>query len=273
MLYQKLIVGRDPYFVNAEKATAFTEHRHPELELSFCLSGSYGVIVNKKYCRVKSGCLVLIAPMTPHEFPEDEEGKRLTAEVGAGFLGGYFDPFKSFRPVPLAIDLNDESDPVKRELYSLLSEVSDAAERRPAFSALVIKSCLYRISALLLSYLTGNGSATISEKIISGTAKTEKALDLIYENYNEKLDLDRVCKACGCAKSSFCRDFKRLTGDTFHNVLNAHRVEMACLALSDPSVTVEETALSVGFPDSKSFCRVFKKIKGVSTGEWRSLKQ
>ena len=73
----------------------------------------------------------------------------------------------------------------------------------------------------------------------------------------------------GYGKSNFCKIFKAITGDTFHNVLNRHRIENAYMYLSETDMTVADIGSEVGFSDTKSFCRVFKSIIGSTAGEYR----
>ncbi|MBQ8249989.1 MAG: helix-turn-helix transcriptional regulator [Clostridia bacterium] len=99
--------------------------------------------------------------------------------------------------------------------------------------------------------------------------KIEKAIEIIYNRYSEPLDIESVSAECGYSKSSFCKIFKEITGETFHSVLNRHRIEIACMHLKNSNASVEEIALNAGFSDLKSFCRVFKKITGESSGSYR----
>ena len=68
---------------------------------------------------------------------------------------------------------------------------------------------------------------------------------------------------------NFCKIFKTITGDTFHSILNRHRIEIACLRLKIAGEPVERIAAEVGFADAKSFCRVFKAQMGISPGAYR----
>ena len=41
--------------------------------------------------------------------------------------------------------------------------------------------------------------------------------------------------------------------------------------MGDPSLRISEVAEQVGYADTAHFSRVFKKLEGVSAGEWRNL--
>lgn len=272
MLYQKLLVGEDPYFVAVGFTNGFQVHRHPEIELSYCLSGSYTIIINNKEYLLSEGDLVVVSPMAAHEFPEVTEptGEKLTIEVGSGLLGENFEPFNAINPEDGIFKLKaDPDNALHRQLSALFEETAEIFSNRPKFSALSIKSNLFKISGLLLQHITAKQNANNVLKPVRDVEKIEKSLEIIYNRYSEPLDLEEVSNACGYSKSNFCKVFKSITGDTFHNVLNRHRVEIACLHLKSGNQSVEIIASSVGFADSKSFCRVFKKIMGESSGSYK----
>ena len=104
---------------------------------------------------------------------------------------------------------------------------------------------------------------------MSDIRKIDKALEQIYTSYYEPLSVEQVSASCGYSKSNFCKIFKSITGDTFHNTLNRHRVEIACDLLLSGELTVEAVAAKTGFADSKSFCRVFKRITGKTAMQYR----
>lgn len=265
MLYQKLLMGKNPYVVALGPANPFQHHCHPEIELSYCLEGQYAVLVNGRKLELSEGDLLVINPMVPHEFPKNSgEGQRLTVELGPGLLGELFDHFSRLRPEPGILRLKEEAS--YRPLVAVLEETAGYRREPSEFSGLLLRGNLYRISGMLLELLAREKPAG---SIRSDAVKIEKALDIIYNHYNEPLELETVAQKCGYSKSGFCRVFKAVTGDTFHSILNRHRIEIACLRLKIAGEPVERIAAEVGFADAKSFCRVFKAQMGISPGAYR----
>ncbi len=60
-------------------------------------------------------------------------------------------------------------------------------------------------------------------------------------------------------------------GQSFYDLLNAERVRQAKRLMADPALRISEVAERVGYADTAHFSRVFKKLEGVSAGEWRNL--
>ncbi len=259
MLYQKLLMGDRPYFVAIGNTPAFETHQHPEIEISYCMEGYYDIVCEKKQFRLTAGDFAVIGPMAVHEFPETGGVcKRLTVELGYAFLGAYYEAFtlpgcRVFR---------------ETETVALLDEIACLRSSDSAFSELSLKGDLYKISALLLQALQKDTDQAQSRKLYD-IRKIDKALEQIYNSYYEPLTVEVVSRSCGYSKSNFCKIFKNITGDTFHNTLNRHRIEIACDLLRSGELTVETVAAKTGFADSKSFCRVFKRMTGQTAGEYK----
>lgn len=273
MLYQKLLTEHNAYLLFFNEANDYELHCHPELEISCCLQGSYTIAVNnRRYC-LHEGDMVIVNAMAPHEFfrSSDSPAQRLTIELGPSFLGEHFSFVTNldFDVTMYQLKTNSLSEPGGAELLQLLDSTAMLQENRTEFSELALRGNLYHISSILLEKLQrthGTGTAGAATQDI---LRIEKALRFIYDNYPQPITLDAVCQLCGYSKSHFCRTFKSIVGDTFHNVLNRHRVKIACLHLKESRSPIESIAVAVGFADAKSFCRVFKKLMGISPVTYR----
>lgn len=268
MLYQKLLFGTEPYFVAAGKVSAFELHRHAEIELSFCLEGSYRISANGKVFEIKKDELAVIGSLTPHEYlgTDNKNSKCLILEVGPALLRNYFEPLAQGYNDCRIISLDDTS--TYNELKELFFDIYKTYSERPPMSEFIIRGDLYKICALLLQNASERELARSIDSLRE-VGKVEKALEIIYNRYNEPLDIETVSAVCGYSKSNFCKTFKTVTGETFHDLLNRHRVEIACILLQETDSSVEQIATEVGFADSKSFCRVFKKIMAQTAGNFR----
>ena len=267
MLYQELLLGKKAYFVSVGNASAFEIHRHPEIELSCCIDGEFDIFIDNKEYRIKSGELAFVKPMSAHEGKTDGAGARITIEIGPGFLGEYFDAFVEF-DYDVVIDTNKDNEAC-RKLSSLLLELSHLIRNPSEFSELSVRGILFLITNIIFEHFSKDSKKESHSKSIYEIKKVEHSLRIIHEEYATKLDIDYVCQQCGYSKSHFCRVFKKITGDTFYNVLNRHRIETACMYLRESKTTVDEIATLVGFSDSKTFCRAFKAIMGISPGTYR----
>ena len=133
MLYQKLLMGKNPYVVVVGPASPFQPHCHPEIELSYCLRGSYTVYLGGRKLELNEGDLLIINPMAPHEFPKNSgDSLRLTIELGPGLLGDFFDHFSRMNPEPGVIWLKECED--YAPLVSVLEEIARIRKAPTEFS-------------------------------------------------------------------------------------------------------------------------------------------
>ena len=272
MLYQKILPGKDPYlcFVGEGAVQGFGAHFHHEPELRFCMEGSFRLVVAGKEYTLHTGDLAVINSMAVHEIPPCAEPARmrLTVELGPEFLGEHFEPFvkqcgacRIFRAGEVAEERFFSG------ICRLLYEIARLRLQPSAFGEVILKGDLYKVSGLLLQYFSEHPES--DGKSRQDSRFVEKALEIIYTRYSEQLELESVSLECGYGKSNFCKLFKQHTGETFHNLLNRHRIDVACSLLRERNLSVKQIASSVGFSDAAVFYRVFKQIMGESAGSYQ----
>lgn len=274
MLYQKLLTGDTPYRFGVSESIAaghaFPEHRHPEAEFLYCISGSFGITIEKKTYKVTAGQLVLIAPMEAHSVNYcNENTSTALVEVGPVLLRKKFNAFTG-GGFSSSVRTLDGSTKGLVELRSLIEESIELKMTPTEHSDLMITGNVYKICAIILSEFTE--SACESSVDMKSVENVEKALEMIHERYAEPITVDMAAEITGYGKSNFCKIFKRITGDTFHNALNRQRVENACIYLDETAMPISKIATAVGFAEPKAFCRVFKQITGITPGDRRKQK-
>ena len=272
MLYQKLLMGREPYYVSLTDVSMFETHRHHEIEISFCLEGEYDIVCENSQYTLKKGDIAIIPSMASHSIPKQKESvrKSLVVELGYIFLGVHFEFFFEQGSNCILIRKDEYStNNIYDDLVRSFKEIAYYKQEYSPVSELLIKGNLYRISALLFELFQQRNIVNIPTTRRNEVAKIDIALETIYNRYYESLSVEEVSALCGYNKSNFCKIFKAVTGNTFHEMLNRHRIEIACTLLRETNYSVEEIAQNTGFADSKSFCRVFRKIMNKNAGEYR----
>lgn len=97
----------------------------------------------------------------------------------------------------------------------------------------------------------------------------DKALDYIHTNYMSCIELSDVCNITGINRTKLNQDFKNRTGTTVISYLNNYRIEIAKQSLTHTELSLEELAEALGYRYSSYFITQFKKIVGVTPGEYR----
>ncbi len=104
-------------------------------------------------------------------------------------------------------------------------------------------------------------------------SKIEIICGFIKEHYMEDLIRDDLASAVGINPDTFSRLFNLHTGSSLFDYVNELRIKEAVRRLKESVETITRISISTGFDNIRTFNRVFKKITGMTPGEYReSLK-
>lgn len=98
---------------------------------------------------------------------------------------------------------------------------------------------------------------------------TPEIINYIEEHYSEKINLTELAQMCFYNPSYFSKVFKETFGKSLTDFVQEKRVEKAMELLKQKEVGIGEIVQRTGFCDKKQFYKIFKKITGVSPGEFR----
>lgn len=95
------------------------------------------------------------------------------------------------------------------------------------------------------------------------------ALGIMAERYAQPLTLPMVAQEVGLSPSYFSTLFQQAVGVNFREQLCRIRVEESKRLLTSTDYPLAAIALSMGFSDQSYFCKVFKRITGVTPSQYR----
>lgn len=93
----------------------------------------------------------------------------------------------------------------------------------------------------------------------------------IEEHCAQRLSLQDVADHCYVSQWHLSKLLNKHLKQSFYDLLNTVRICRAKQLMADPALRISEVAEQVGYADTAHFSRVFKKMEGVSAGEWRNL--
>ena len=93
----------------------------------------------------------------------------------------------------------------------------------------------------------------------------------IAEHCAQRLSLQEVADHCYVSQWHLSKLLNKHLNQSFYDLLNTVRIRQAKQMMADPSLRISEVAERVGYADTAHFSRVFKKLEGISAGEWRNL--
>lgn len=232
---------------------------HENLELLYFLKGSATVTSNDLRIEVSAGDIAVINANHIHTIMASTTIHYLVLIVDRSFcLANHFDTNSvSFRPLV--------QDPEIAGLFELIlaeSQEEDAPHRIPLFRARVLTA----LSLLLRRHREEKGAEEGGSHLL---ASIKEALGYIHAEYAEPLTLDGLAATAGISKYYLAREFRRLTGMTVIEYLNALRCEKAKPLLSEGRESIEAVARAVGFSGATYFARVFRETVGMLPSEYR----
>ena len=98
---------------------------------------------------------------------------------------------------------------------------------------------------------------------------TERAVRYINEHFREDLSVDQLAALSGLSRYYFIRVFRQETGYTPHEYLVNRRMATARYLLKYSSMSSKKIGYESGFSGESVFCSAFRKIHGMTPGEYR----
>ena len=97
-----------------------------------------------------------------------------------------------------------------------------------------------------------------------------KACDYIGIHLEEKITIREMAEKFGYTEYYFSSKFKKEMGVSFREYIHQKRIEKAAEILSSTNRDIQEISVELGYESPSYFCEIFKKVTGISPGEYRS---
>lgn len=272
MNYQNLLSEAFPYVAQIYPNCNFELHRHYEIEIIYCLSGSFMLKTKTDEFFVNSGEIIIISSMLPHEAKSfsAEDNNVLLIKIGPAFLRDAFYELASitFSNPVFKIDGNKEK--WLKKLHFSFKTLTKYCRNRTQAAELIVMGTIYQLCANIMNDIPAERKIVNSKySEYKSVAKIENVLEYIYLHYDENITIEKAASVAGYSKGSFCKIFKNTTGSSFHTYLNNFRIKNARFLLSETTIPIGEISCMVGFSEPKTFCRIYKKITGETPSEYR----
>ena len=253
-------------------------HFHPEYELHLVTATQGTRYVGNHIGPFGVGDLVLVGPNVPHNWISNVDPGQVVEErclvlqfteefiVGCTttlpelrFLeplmkesacGVRFEAARSARVEPLMRELVEGAEGGRR--VALFFEIFDRLGRDAARVSLDKSGSRFDPSA----YMSSSMNAVLQN---------------IGQNFKRDLNEADLAKLNRQSVSAFSRSFRKHTGLTFVQYVNAMRIELACQHLTQDGLTITEICFEVGFNNLSNFNRQFLLVKGMTPSKFRSL--
>ncbi len=119
-------------------------------------------------------------------------------------------------------------------------------------------------------YDKGEMSDSINDISRGALNKLDFALEYIEENYNSRLEVEKLAYSVGFSYSYFTKIFKAGTGCKFTEYVNNLRLKHAeQMMIEKPDSPITYIAMECGFNSTSYFIQLFRKTKGITPHEFQ----
>lgn len=246
---------------------SFLAHWHQEIELIYIRSGRALIRVDDCLVHAKPGDLVVCDSGSIHYSDSYQMDNCLDFIV--------FDPALAHavgQPLRLPSPLLTKEQlasagldgPLQRLFRTLPEELG---ARRPYYTEIV--KGLLRESWFSLRRAFPPAAHAGSARRDDTLRHLQRLLEYLDTHYDEPVTLEDAARRMHFSPCYFSRVFRELTGVRFVTYVQLVRVEHAAARLREGDASIAELALACGFPNLRTFNRVFKQYTSLRPSEYR----
>jgi AraC-like DNA-binding protein len=197
----------------------------------------------------------------------------LDRDATAGYISELFDKYlaNSIYPYPKLLQMILIL--MSHMISSLAQEGYDIAPLMNEIDLLQLQQCRNRheLQQLILTQ-TGRVIGYLEssrEKAAAHSPGVQKAMGYIEEHYADNMSISDIAAVIGISASHLSRIFKAEVGKSPLEYLTEYRLNHSKRLLADGSCSLNIIVEAIGYNDVHTFIRSFKKVEGITPGEYR----
>lgn len=251
-------------------------HYHPEYELLLITKGYGTRMVGDHFESFEEGDLILLGGNLPHAWISDpnfmKEGtteicESIYIQFRKSVFGTHFIDMPEMYSIRTVLQKAERGLKILGKQKEIVSnQLLKLEELSPLEQMLSLIRMLDQIQKAEYIILA---SSNYAQRGIFKSDKMTKAHNYIMQNFKHEIDVNDCAGYIGMTTSSFCRFFKKHTNVTFSIYLNYLRINLAQKLLRNTKMPIKEIAFECGYISIVYFNQKFKKLTGVSPGEFR----
>lgn len=239
-------------------------HAHPYFQIFFVLSGAGQFIVGERGYLLEKDMYLIIAPDENHELLKIKDGEFIVAEVKFAT-----DEDSALRIAALAGAFKAEDSTVRNLLEGIRKEGKLAM---PYYKEMIADYLNLLLDISARARLT-DGQDDHSHALQNQEARLGgipgKIAEYLNANLRSEITLDKLASSLGYNKHYLCDVFKREAGCTIREYLNRLRIEKAKELIVNSDYSLTQVGAWLGFEYPHHFDKVFKRITGVTPGQYK----
>lgn len=199
------------------------------------------------------------------------EGEKPLATVVCGLYQFQTEPIHPlFKEIPDFIIIRSEEILSHHPLYLAKQLLSSELDQEQLGAESITKSLLDIIfNYIFRDWINKSGAECSSWSNALKDIQISKALSAIHSDLKKDWSVDELAHVASLSRAAFASKFRKLTGDTPAKYISRVRIQKAMDMLRSSSDGLESIAEEIGYNDSFTLSKAFKRIMGISPKEYR----
>ncbi len=261
------------HFFEFDKDFSTDGEEHPFYELVFVNSGKLEVTSADYTGTLGKNQMIIHRQNTTHSLTCPSDSAPTVIIIGFECSTTLIDRF-SFEPTELdatavrrLAEIVKEGRAVFKPPYNV--PVYDMKKRRnqPVGAEQMLRILL---EYFLIRLVRGHTTTESAEDGVERTLIVQEMIQYVSDNYREKITIDELAFIFRTNRATLCKEFKRATGKTIGEFIDARRFEEAKKRILSTTDTFTNISEYLGFESIHYFTRFFKKMSGLSPKAYRS---
>ncbi|MEN6313825.1 MAG: AraC family transcriptional regulator [Clostridiaceae bacterium] len=249
-------------------------HYHDQLEIGYCCKGSGIFIVDDKMLPFSEGDASVIFHNELHIAKSNpgEPSYWYFIVINPVKLLNNIEP-DNFSQLFKCIDgnrhfcniINSKNSP---DIIIIIREIIKEVREESILNKYAIKGLVLCLMVKLTRMFDESGLTVCSAKH-NDIIRISPALDYIYRNYTQKIDVKKLADMCKMSITNFRRMFGKTMGMSPYEYVINFRIHMASILLKNTGMSILDISMQTGYDTLSCFNRYFKKITGMRPKELR----
>ena len=252
---------------------AMEMHIHDCYELYYSISGGKQFLIDNRFYPISPGDLFIINQYESHKLTQIDNSvhERIVLSIYPDFVKRLSTPYTdldycfSNRDSRFQHKVSLDKTAQSRFLY-YISKITSAR----GYAHDIVEQAAFMELMVMINALSDANAGENCVSTYKYSRQVDDILAYINQNIGQSITVEQLAENFFLSESYICRIFRQATGTTINKYINARRISIAKVHLSEGdsvSVAFEKS----GFGDYSSFFKAFTKAVGVSPKKYANL--
>ena len=242
-------------------------HWHDSIEILVVLKGSVSIVVQQEQYELQESDLIVIHSNELHALSSSEDNLVIALQVPTGYILQHFPAFNQYKLNCKSFLYDREHQDTFQEIRYLVAKIIWSYSKEGFAYELEIEYLLLQLlHELILHFREEENESALSDKHMD---RLLRIINTIRDNYAEPITLKDIADQEFLSFHYLSKFFHKHMGMSFTKYVNSVRLEQSVKQLVSSDLPISDIALNHGFPNVKSYYKLFNEIYGVTPRQYR----